>query len=49
VKEYHTKAADFASCRFLAELGSGTTGAKARTVQELHDRLLRAATELPMA
>lgn len=49
VKEYHAKAADFASCRFLTELGDGVADAKARMVQKLHDRLSRADTELPLA
>ncbi len=49
VKEYHAKAADFAACRFLTELGNGTPHEKVRAVQELHDRLCRADTELPIA
>lgn len=49
VKEYHAKSAGFASCQFLAELGDGAADARTRTVLELHDRLSRADTDLPIA
>lgn len=49
VRQYQAKSAEFGSCRFLTELGNGTPHDKARAVQELHDRLCRADTELPIA
>lgn len=49
VDAYHAKAAGFAACRFESELGRGPVHDKVRDVQELHDRLCRAESGLPMA
>lgn len=49
VDAYHAKAAAFASCRFERELGNGGTDANVRRVMELHDRLCRAESGLPIA
>jgi len=49
VDAYHAKAAGFAACRFEAELGQGPVHEKVRAVQDLHDRLCRADSGLPIA
>lgn len=47
--EYERLSAGYAACGFLGEYGSGTVDAGARMVQELHDRLARAESGLPLA
>lgn len=42
IHDYEAAAANFASCRFLENLGSGILHAKAGRVQALHDRLAQA-------
>lgn len=49
VNAYQAKAAGFAACRFESELGQGPVHEKVRAVQELHDRLCRADSGLPIA
>lgn len=49
VTEYDTACAGFASCRYLDTLGRGGVHPAARPVLELHDRLCKANTTLPLA
>lgn len=49
VREYEKRAAGYAACEFVAELGSKGTDAQAKMVQELHDELSRATRKLPIA
>lgn len=49
VAEYDTACAGFASCRYLDTLGRGGVCPAARPVLELHDRLCKANTTLPLA
>ncbi len=49
VKRYETKAKDFASCKFLMELGSGEVHEKAFSVQKIHDEYCKATSDLPIA
>ncbi len=49
VERYQHAAAGYASCRYLESLGSGVIHPAARAVQELHDKLSRATTRLPLA
>ncbi len=49
VAEYDTACAGFASCRYLDTLGRGGVHPAARPVLELHDRLCKANTTLPLA
>jgi hypothetical protein len=46
---YDQAAEGFAACRFVRVLGTNVTHEKARQVQELHDRLCRSDTNLPIA
>ena len=48
VEKYEKAAGGFASCRFVAALGSRATSPQTKAVQELHDQLSRAQSELPM-
>lgn len=49
IEEYERAAKDFASCRFLESLGSGTVDPAVAAVLQIHDELCRADSELPMA
>jgi hypothetical protein len=49
VDVYHQKASSYSSCRFLRELGGGTTCERVNRVVELHDKLCRAQDNLPIA
>jgi hypothetical protein len=49
VADYEKKAAGYASCHFVAELGHGGIHEAAAAVQSLHDALSRAEGSLPMA
>jgi hypothetical protein len=49
VTEYNTACAGFASCRYLDTLGRGGVCPAARPVLELHDRLCKANSNLPLA
>lgn len=49
IEAYQAKAAGFAACRFEAELGQGPVHEKVRVVQQLHDQLCRAESNLPIA
>lgn len=49
IAEYERVANGFAACRFLEELGEGTSHSHARRVQALHDELSRATSTLPLA
>jgi hypothetical protein len=49
VNQYESKAKDFASCKFLMELGSGHANEKAVRIQKIHDEYCRATSDLPIA
>ncbi|PKN24068.1 MAG: hypothetical protein CVU65_12840 [Deltaproteobacteria bacterium HGW-Deltaproteobacteria-22] len=49
IAEYDSLARDFASCRFVEELGAGRLDPKAEAVRRLHDDACRAHSELPLA
>ncbi|HVJ67559.1 MAG TPA: hypothetical protein VM510_06215 [Caulifigura sp.] len=49
IREYEARSTDFAACRWIGDYGRGTIDFRVRTVQELHDRLSHANTELPLA
>lgn len=49
VARYEELAKGFASCSFVEELGTGSVRPAAAAVRELHDRLSKADTDLPMA
>ena len=49
VRDYEATAADFASCRFVEEIGSPTVSPEAERVRLLHDKLCQADSTLPMA
>lgn len=49
VKAYEAKAAGFAACRRIDTIGTGVEDAGCRAVRELHDRLSRAESSLPLA
>lgn len=49
IAEYEQKAQGYAACRFIEELGLGTTHPAAVRVQHLHDGISRATTPLPLA
>lgn len=46
---YEAAAATFASCRFVADLGSGSRDPKAQSISELHDRLSQAQSTREIA
>jgi hypothetical protein len=46
---YEAASEGFASCRYLTTFGTGGTHPAARAVADLHDRLSRATSELPLA
>jgi hypothetical protein len=49
VDRYEALASEFASCRFIEAVGSSTTHPTTLAVQQLHDDLCQAQTELPIA
>ena len=49
VDRYEHLASSFSACRFIDALGNGRVDARARAVQELHDRLCQADASLPLA
>ena len=49
VAEYEAKAATFASCRYVSDLGNGTPDPGVESVCALHDEMCRANTTLPIA
>ncbi len=49
VDEYERKSEGFASCRFIADLGSDTVDPTVDKVRELHDELCRAESDMPLA
>lgn len=49
VDTYEGRARGYAACQFMAALGSGHTDPEVLPVQELHDRLCRAESGLPLA
>jgi hypothetical protein len=49
VTAYEAAAQGFAACRPLEELGAGTRHPQAQALQQLHDRLCRADSGLPIA
>jgi hypothetical protein len=49
VAEYEEAAKSFAACRYLETLGTGMSHPDVRPVQELHDRLSKAESDLPIA
>jgi hypothetical protein len=49
VAEYERASATYASCRFVADLGSGTIHPDAADVLRLHDELCQAQSDLPLA
>ncbi|MFT3807560.1 hypothetical protein [Arenimonas sp.] len=49
VADYETRARDYAACASAGELGSGKTDPAVDAVRELHDRLCRAESDLPLA
>lgn len=49
VQQYEEKAQNFAACRFVEELGSGSTHRDADAVRRLHDQLSGANSGLPIA
>ena len=49
VEKYEAVAKDFAACRFLESLGSGTSHASVGAVVALHDDLCGATSERPLA
>lgn len=46
---YETRAAEFAACRFVEEVGRGPLHARAAAVQKVHDAMCRARSSLPIA
>jgi hypothetical protein len=49
LERYDSAAAGFAACRFIESIGSGVSAPAARAVQQLHDELCRAHSDLPLA
>ena len=49
IERYERAAASYAACRFVESLGSGVVHPDVRPVVELHDRLCRATSQLPLA
>jgi hypothetical protein len=46
---YETRAAEFAACRYVEEVGRGPLHARAAAVQKVHDAMCRARSGLPIA
>lgn len=49
VERYEVAARDYAACRFVEELGTGIPHVAAVAVQQFHDELSRATSDLPIA
>lgn len=49
LERYDRAAAGFAACRFMESIGGGVSTPAARAVQQLHDELCRARSDLPIA
>ena len=49
VQEYEAAAASFSACTLVEAIGSGITHPDASRVQDLHDRLCKATSDLPIA
>lgn len=49
VTDYEARAAGFAACRFVAELGTGRCDPRCQRVQRVHDELAKARSQLPLA
>lgn len=49
VHEYEARAPEFASCRFVEEIGSPTVSPEAERIRLLHDSLCQADSNLPLA
>jgi hypothetical protein len=49
ITKYEDAAKSFAACMLIETVGSGVTHPDARLVQELHDELCRANSQLPIA
>lgn len=49
IAEYESAAKDYAACAFAGSLGTGSVDAGVDAVRELHDRLCRAESDLPLA
>lgn len=49
IAEYDAKSATHAACRFVGEMGAGSTHSTALTVQRIHDEVCRAESGLPIA
>jgi hypothetical protein len=49
IRRYEEAAVGFASCRFIAAIGSGNINTDARDVRTLHDELAKAHENLPIA
>lgn len=49
VESYEKASQGYAACRYVESLGSGATAQGAREVQEIHDEMCRAMSELPIA
>lgn len=49
VAEYEHRANNFASCRWVTDLGAGPVDPEVEAVADLHDRLTQAQSDLPIA
>jgi hypothetical protein len=49
IAEYEVRARHFAACRYVEQLGSSSEHRSARAIQQLHDELCRAHSNLPLA
>lgn len=49
LERYDRVAAGFAACRYIESIGGGASAPAARAVQELHDELCQARSNLPIA
>ncbi|TCV85902.1 hypothetical protein [Sulfurirhabdus autotrophica] len=49
IQTYETAAESFAACTLIETIGSGVTHPDAKLVQELHDKLCKATSQLPIA
>lgn len=49
IEDYERRAADFASCRLIGTVGSGSVDSRADEVRALHDEHCRCERELPLA
>ena len=49
VRAYESASEAFASCRYIKSMGSETINSRAVEVRDLHDRMARANTDLPIA